>query len=137
MLFRSGYDFASYDYEKVAGGGYVLENGKYEVKVMKNSHEVVASRTFNLTETVSYATDPVTKHEVENRYDDVSFEEKYGMESVLKRSGWDTTFPKNEVLSGSDKERTITREFNDKVKSTETNNPIATKTDVPMPEVAS
>ena len=51
----NGYDFASYDYEKVAGGGYVLENGKYEVKVMKNSHEVVASRTFNLTETVSEA----------------------------------------------------------------------------------
>ena len=133
----NGYDFASYDYEKVAGGGYVLENGKYEVKVMKNSHEVVASRTFNLTETVSYATDPVTKHEVENRYDDVSFEEKYGMESVLKRSGWDTTFPKNEVLSGSDKERTIPVAFDSKIKSTETNNPIATKTDVPMPEVAS
>lgn len=133
----NGYDFASYDYEKVAGGGYVLENGKYEVKVMKNSHEVVASRTFNLTETVSYATDPVTKHEVVNRYDDVSFEEKYGMESVLKRSGWDTTFPKNEVLSGSDKERTITREFNDKVKSTATNNPIENAENLKMPEVAS
>lgn len=131
-----GYDFASYDYENVAGGGYMLDSGKYEVKVMKNSHDVVASRSFTLDEAVSYANDPVTGTAVVNRYDDVSFEQNYGMESVLKRNGWDTTFPVNEVLKGSDKERTISVAFDEKIKSTETNNPIAKQEDVKMPDVA-
>ena len=134
-----GYDFASYDYNDANNtdfSGYELDAGEYEVKVMHNSHDLEASRSFTLTSDVRYIKDPVTGTEVVNRYDDVSFEENYGMESVLSRSDWEGTFPVNEVLAGSDAERTITLEFLNKIKSTATNNPIATDETVQMPAVS-
>ena len=131
----NGYDFASYDYAGLSGGGYVLDAGDYEVKVMKNSHELVASSKFTLGNAVKYTKDPVTNTEVKNLYDDVSFEENYGLDSLLKRTDWNGTFPVNEVLGGSNAERTVTPEFMSKIKSTETNNPIVGE-QVEMPTVA-
>ena len=135
----NGYDFASYDYSDAnANGfkGYELDAGEYEVKVMRNAHEMEDSRTFELSEGVQYAKDPVTDYDVVNRYDDVS-ESEYGMESVLSRSDWEGTWPKNEVLAGSDTERTITSDvMNNVIKSTATNNPIVSDTTVQMPTVA-
>ena len=135
----SGYDFASYDYSdanKNGFKGYELDPGEYCVQIMKNAHECVIDRTFNLKEGVRYEKDKTTKTKVENRFDDVSFEEKYGMESVLSRNDFDGTFPKNEVLSGSDAERTITPEFHSKITSTETNNPIVNDTTIQTPTQA-
>lgn len=134
-----GYDFASYDYSdanKSDFRGYELDLGKYEVKVMRNSHDMVDSRSFTLTEGVQYAKDPVTKYDVVNRYDDVSFEENYGLDSMLSRSDWEGTYPVNEVLAGDDSGRTVKSEFMNKIKSTETNNPIVNDETVQMPEVA-
>ena len=132
----NGYDFASYDYSDANGNdfrGYELDAGEYEVKVMRNAHEMEDSRTFELSEGVQYAKDPVTDYEVVNRYDDVS-ESEYGMESVLSRSDWEGTWPKNEVLAGSDTERTITSDvMNNVIKSTATNNPIVNDPTVQMP----
>ena len=138
-----GYDFASYDYNDANGNdfrGYELDGGEYEVKVMKNAHTLVDSRTFQLTNNVQYKNDTTTGTEVVNRFDDVSFEDNYGFESLLSRNDWTGTFPVNEVLGGSDAERTVTPEFLAKIKSTDTNNPIAKAENVEMPtqaEVAS
>ena len=121
-----GYDFASYDYNDANNNGfagYELDAGMYEVKVMKNAHTLADSQSFELTENVQYKNDTVTETEVKNRYDDVSFEDKYGMESLLSRNDWTGTFPVNEVFNGSDAERTVTVDFLNKIKSTETNNP--------------
>lgn len=135
----NGYDFASYDYSDANQNefkGYELDGGEYEVKVMRNAHSVAESRKFTLSDNVQYKKDTTTGTEVVNRFDDVSFEENYGMESLLSRNNWVGTFPVNEVLSGSDAERTITPEFLAKIKSTATNNPIVDKTDVERPTQA-
>lgn len=135
----NGYDLASYDYSDANENGfkgYELDSGKYEIKVMKNAHELVESRSFNLSDNVQYKKDTTTGTEVVNRYDDVSFEEKYGCESQLSRNNWTGTYPVNEVLSGSDAERTVTPEFMAKIKSTESNNPILKDSSVTMPEQA-
>ena len=134
-----GYEFASYDYNDANGNdfrGYELDAGEYEVKVMRNAHEVVDSRIFELEETVQYAQDTTTGYDVVNLYDDVSFEENYGLESVLSRSDWEGTWPVSEVLAGSDAERTVTPEFMNKIKSTDTNNPIVNDDSIQMPTVA-
>jgi beta-glucosidase len=134
-----GYDFASYDYNDANANefkGYELDAGLYEVKVMRNSHECVDGRTFELTNNVQYKNDTTTNTEVVNRFDNVSFEEQYGFESQLSRNDWANTFPVNEVLSGSDQERTITPEFLATIKSTATNNPIINDETVPMPNQA-
>ena len=134
-----GYEFASYDYNDANGNdfrGYELDAGEYEVKVMRNAHEVVDSRAFELEETVQYAQDTTTGYDVVNLYDDVSFEENYGLESVLSRSDWEGTWPVSEVLAGSDAERTVSPEFMNQIKSTETNNPIVNDDSIQMPTVA-
>ena len=134
-----GYEFASYDYNDANGNdfrGYELDAGEYEVKVMRNAHEVVDSRAFELEETVQYAQDTTTGYDVVNLYDNVSFEENYGFESQLSRSDWEGTWPVNEVIAGSDAERTVSPEFMNQIKSTETNNPIVNDDSIQMPTVA-
>ncbi len=136
----SAYSLASYDYDDANRNdfcGFELEAGEYTVSVRKNAHEVIESRTFVLSEDVRFEEDPVTGEKVSNLYDDVSFEEKYGMESVLSRTNFEGTFPVNETLSGSDAERTVPQSFLDAVKSKEPNNPIADDETVTMPTVPS
>ena len=135
----NGYDFASYDYSDANNNtfkGYELDDGDYEVKVMKNSHTEVAKLTFTLTDNVQYRNDTTTGYLVENLYDDVSNEENYGMESKLSRANWTGTYPVNEVLKGSDAERTVPTEFMNKIKSYATNNPIVNDTSIEMPNQA-
>jgi len=135
----TGYDFASYDYSdanKNEFRGYELDAGEYTVRVMKNSHTQVDARTFKLKEGVKYEKDPVTGAVVENRFDNVSFEENYGMDSLLTRNDWEGTFPANEVLAGDNSKRTVPKAFYDVITSKETNNPIAKDTSVTMPDQA-
>ena len=136
----NGYDFASYDFDDKNNNtfrGYELDSGLYTVRVMKNSHTEVLNRSFTLTSNVQYRNDTTTGTVVENLYDDVSFEENYGMESVLSRTNFAGTFPVNEVLNGSNAERTVPQEFLNKIKDeTYINNPIYTQDNVPMPEQA-
>ena len=134
-----GYDFASYDYADKNHNefkGYELDAGHYDVKIMKNAHEVVLDRAFELTDAVRYENDTTTNTKVENLYDDVSFEENFGLDSVMSRNDFNGTFPYSEVAHGDDSKRTVTPEFMAKIKSTETNNPIVNDTTVTMPNQA-
>ncbi len=135
----NAYDFASYDHaDRNANDfrGYELDAGDYTVRVMRNSHEEVASATFTLDQNVQYKNDTTTDTEVVNRYDDVSFATEGGMESELSRNAFADTFPVNEVLNGSDAERTISKELFEKIESFESNNPIVSATNVQMPNQA-
>lgn len=135
----NAYDFASYDYSDANDNkfrGYELEAGDYTVRVMKNSHTQVDARTFTLKEGIKYESDPVTGYTVENRFDNVSFEENYGLDSLLSRNDWVGTFPVNEVLAGDNSKRTVPKAFYDLINSKETNNPIVKDASVTMPEQA-
>lgn len=45
-------DMAAYDY--LGEGAYVLSAGDYEIKLMKNSHEVIESKTYNVPKKIVY-----------------------------------------------------------------------------------
>ncbi|QIK69458.1 beta-glucosidase [Erysipelothrix sp. HDW6C] len=84
-------DMASYDYGKEKA--YVLESGNYEIKLMKNAHEVIDARTYTVDAPIVYgegnkrASDDVTAI---NQFDDI-----HGDDVVyLSRADWEGTFPK-------------------------------------------
>lgn len=82
-------DVASFDYKDK--GCYVLDKGSYEVKLMKNAHELIDSRTFNLDETIVY--DENNKRESDlipavSRFQDVQGDVQY-----LSRADWEGTWP--------------------------------------------
>lgn len=99
-------DMASYDYNDANGNGhkgYELDAGEYEFKLMKNSHELIASKTVSIEET-NYDTDRVTEGTVENRFDDVST----AMEGkVMSRADFAGTFP----VAPSYEERRVEQSF--------------------------
>ena len=68
------YDIASYDYKgKVDGSykGYIIEKSDdYALQISKNSHEVVETVPFKVSENIKYENDPTTGGKVENRYTD-------------------------------------------------------------------
>ncbi len=51
-------DMASYDSDeiKVAGGGYILEAGDYEISLRSDSHTVLASESFTVDADIDYST---------------------------------------------------------------------------------
>lgn len=67
----TAYDLASYDdYDKNKNGfcGYELDAGRYEISLMKNSHDLVDYQTVDLSEGIRYETDPVTGAAVGNLF---------------------------------------------------------------------
>lgn len=69
-------DMASYDSQeiKVKGGGYILEAGDYQIKLMKNAHEMAEvsegknTYTYNLAKDHLYKTDKETGNDVSNLF---------------------------------------------------------------------
>ena len=86
-------DMASYDYEENCS--YVLEHGKYEIKLMNNSHDVIDSRSVTVNEDVIYNEDNAGARSSDettavNHFDDVSTgnDVKY-----VSRADWEGTIP--------------------------------------------
>ncbi len=52
-------DMAAYDSEgiKVAGGGYILEQGEYRISLRSDSHTVLAEETFTVDQDIDYSAD--------------------------------------------------------------------------------
>ena len=85
-------DMASYDYNDAnANGhtGYELDGGEYVFRLMKNSHETIASQSVTI-EATNYDTDRSTGGTVENRFDDVTAEIE---DKVMSRADFAGTFP--------------------------------------------
>lgn len=83
-------DMASYDYKNAKA--YVLEAGTYEIKLMKNAHEAIDSRTYEVQEAVVYgeghkrSSDQMTATNV--------FDDAHGDLTYVSRADWEGTLPK-------------------------------------------
>ena len=94
-------DMASYDYDDANANshkGYELDAGTYEVKLMKNSHDEVASISYTVAATINYDTDRITGNAVENRFtDDPYFNSLPDADDVtmthMSRADFAGTFP--------------------------------------------
>lgn len=87
-------DMASYDYKEAKA--YVLEEGQYEIKLMKNSHDVIDQKTISVAETeLNRKSDLV---EATNQFDDAAGDITY-----VSRADWEGTMPKEKA---KDKEAT-------------------------------
>lgn len=88
-LFWNVDDMASFDY--TGAGCYVLDSGDYEIKLMKNAHEVIDSRTYAVDSAVTY------KDGVKRSSDQVSavtaFADAAGDVKYVSRADWEGTLP--------------------------------------------
>lgn len=81
-------DMASYDYKLAKA--YVLEKGSYDIKLMKNSHEVIDQRTYEVAETKQNRRSDLT--EATNQFDDAAGDIMY-----VSRADWEGTMPKEKA----------------------------------------
>lgn len=82
-------DMASYDYlnEKA----YVLDAGTYEIKLMKNAHDVIDSREYEVADTIVYSEDNKRSSDeiaATNRFDEAA-----GDLTFVTRADWEGTLP--------------------------------------------
>jgi beta-glucosidase len=116
-------DMASYDYSDAnANGhtGYELDAGDYALKLMKNAHDVIDTKTVAIG-AINYDTDRVTSGTVENRFDDVSA----GIQTrTMSRADFAGTFPQSPTYE----ERRVEQSFIDQVSA-----PFTNANDVNMP----
>lgn len=95
-------DMSSYDWNdanKNSFKGYELENGTYELKIMKDAHTVVDSFECVVNEGVKYEFSETTGYKIENRFDEVSnylLTDEYAKDGVgyMTRDDFAGTFPK-------------------------------------------
>ena len=86
-------DMASFDMS--GSRTYVLEAGNYEVKLMKNAHEVIDSRNVNVSGTIVYGGDQKRStdlQEASSLFDDANVRFTDG-HSYLSRADWEGTWP--------------------------------------------
>ncbi len=99
-------DMASYDWNDANKNdfkGYELEKGDYQVKVMRNSHDVVAAITCTVTEDIKCDASAVTGNTVENRFDYVNDAIASSADkTVLSRADWEGTWPKVPEINAED-----------------------------------
>lgn len=86
-------DMASYDWSdanKNGKKGYELDQGDYTVRLMKDSHDEIASVGYKVNEDIYYEYSEVNEDvKIENRYDEVS---NY-IDDYMTRNDWAGTFP--------------------------------------------
>ncbi len=111
-------DMASYDYSDANNNGfkgYELESGDYEIKVMRNSHDLVDSLTYSVP-ILGFKVDSATDDGVQpiNRFDDVSakvnsLDEQMtgGTMTLLSRADFQGTMPS----TPTDNDRSVTNDF--------------------------
>lgn len=85
------YYLASYDYSgvKLENGGYILEQGNYELYISRNAHDKVLTVPFKVAEDIVYNDAAVEGYTVENRFANVSTH----IGTYLSRNDWEGTFP--------------------------------------------
>ncbi|MFV0556376.1 MAG: glycoside hydrolase family 3 C-terminal domain-containing protein [Lactovum sp.] len=81
-------DMASYDMKNEY---YVLEKGKYEIKLGKNVHEIKETLNYDLKKEIIYKADADTGTEYQNL-----FTESENEIDVLSRNDWEGTYPSDE-----------------------------------------
>lgn len=85
------YYLASYDYSelKLSNGGYILEQGDYELYVSHNAHDRSQKIPFYVADDIIFTDAAVDGYVVENRFESVSEH----IDTYLSRTDWLGTFP--------------------------------------------
>lgn len=90
-------EIASYDWNdanKDGKTGYILEKGKYELKLMNNSHDLIAvAKEFDLGSDVLIESDPATGAPIKNLFEDAAGQDEVEPVTYLSRSDFAGTFP--------------------------------------------
>lgn len=87
-------DMKSYDYKTQKT--YVMDEGDYEIRICRNSHDVVDTKIYTLDERKVLNKSEYTGNEVTNEFDDVTYDA--GIE-YLSRSDWEGTYPTLDKIS--------------------------------------
>lgn len=87
-------ELASFDY--INNGCYVLDAGNYQIKLMKNAHEVIDSRDYSVENTVIY--DEGNKRSTDEEAAVTRFKDVEGDVDItyVSRADWEGTLPKDE-----------------------------------------
>ena len=99
-------DMASYDYTgvKASGGAYVLEAGEYDIRLQRDSHNVIDSKTITIDKDVIYNDDADGKRTSDNitatnLFDDVTYGEDI---KYLSRADWKGTMPTSRLADSEE-----------------------------------
>lgn len=87
-------ELASYDY--INDKTYVLDEGDYEFRISRDSHNVVYTETWNLAEKRLLDVSPITGNKIENAFDDIS---NAGGFTYLSRADWEGTWTSVDDIS--------------------------------------
>lgn len=90
-------DMSSYDYQNAKA--YVLESGDYEIKLMNNSHDIIDSKVYTNSKTITGRRSDLVP--ATNQFDDAAGEVKY-----VSRADWAGTMPSERA-----KDQQITEEL--------------------------
>ncbi|WP_407272508.1 glycoside hydrolase family 3 protein [Radiobacillus sp. PE A8.2] len=82
-------DMASYDDQNEQA--YVLDAGTYEIKLMKNAHDIIDARDYQVTDTIVYNGD--NKRATDQVAATTQFEEAAGDLTFVSRADWEGTLP--------------------------------------------
>lgn len=90
-------DMASFDYRNL--GCYVLEDGAYQIKLMKNAHEVIDLRKYHVAETIVYGED--NKRPSDREPAVARFQDAQGDVEILyvSRADWEGTLPVDPAMT--------------------------------------
>lgn len=93
------FEIASYDWDdanKDGETGYILESGTYELKLMDNSHDLIAvAETYELDDDILISEDPATGAEIKNLFDDVAGQDETEPVEYLSRADFAATYPES------------------------------------------
>ena len=87
-------DMKSYDY--ITEKTYVMDEGDYEIRICRNSHDVVDTVVYTLEERLILNESEYTGEEITNQFDDVTYDAEI---TYLSRSDWEGTWPDLSELS--------------------------------------
>ena len=84
-------DMASYD--EIGAKAYVLEAGTYQIKLMRNAHEVIDQREYEVPATITYSGDNARSTDLvaaTNEFEDVA---QGQIKQYVSRADWEGTLP--------------------------------------------
>lgn len=108
-------DMATYDCygKKIDGGAYVLEAGKYQVRIMDDSHNLTEVRSgsatidYRIGSDIIYDVDPTSGKEVKNRFTGEKLTDGFAVDGTtsgedikyMTRADFETSFPAERVAN--------------------------------------
>lgn len=91
------FEIASYDYNDANNDGktgYILEKGKYELKLMRDAHNLISvAKEYRLSSNILIEKDPVSKTQISNLFDEAGGRYETTPVKYLSRKDFKATFP--------------------------------------------